>query len=93
MNADEYRAALTRLGLSINKAAPFLDCDHRTARRYASRKDSDVPGSVAGLLAFAIALKEDHGLSLEAIHALRPRVESAGEKRLNTTPFRPPVEE
>ncbi|WP_336492407.1 hypothetical protein [Methylobacterium nigriterrae] len=56
MTADEYRAALKRLGLTHVAAAAFLGVEEITSRRWATAK-TRVPGSVSTLLRLIIALK------------------------------------
>lgn len=74
MTPDEYRATLTRLGLTQSAAAPFIGVDARTSRRYANAKTA-IPGSVVLALAQAVHLK-DQGMTLEEIFALRRGVTS-----------------
>lgn len=51
MNQTEYRAALKRLGLSHNRAAPLLGVDVRTSKRWALGERA-IPPPVARLLAY-----------------------------------------
>ena len=56
MTPDQYRAALIQLGLSLNKAAVFLNVDERQSRRWANG-DAEIPASVAKLLRLMILRK------------------------------------
>lgn len=49
MTADQYRAALERLGLTQTTAAPLLGITYRTSQRYAA---GGAPDYVARLLAY-----------------------------------------
>lgn len=51
MTPIEYRAALQRLGLSHNRAAPLLGVDLRTSKRW-SAGERAIPPPVARLLAY-----------------------------------------
>jgi len=51
MTPNEYRAALQRLGLSHNRAAPLLGIDLRTSKRWALGERA-IPPPVARLLAY-----------------------------------------
>lgn len=57
MNANEYRAALTKLGLSQVGAAPLLGVSPRTAQTYAAEGPSG-PAALAIRLLLALP-KED----------------------------------
>lgn len=50
MTADDFRAAIDRLGLTQLGAARFLDVGERTVRRWAT-EDGTAPRSVAMLFA------------------------------------------
>lgn len=54
MNADEYKAALKRLGFNQITIAPVLGINPRTSQRYAAH---GAPGPVGRLLAYI----EKHG--------------------------------
>ncbi|RWN51356.1 MAG: hypothetical protein EOS04_24070 [Mesorhizobium sp.] len=51
MTPDEYRAALKRLGLSHNRAAPLLGVDLRTSKRWALGERA-IPPPLTRLLAY-----------------------------------------
>jgi transcriptional regulator with XRE-family HTH domain len=51
MNANQYRAALERMGLTQVKAAELLGIDPRTSRRYALG-ECPVPEPIMKLLLF-----------------------------------------
>lgn len=51
MTPNEYRAALKRLGLSHNRAAPLLGVDLRTSKRWSSGERA-IPPPLARLLAY-----------------------------------------
>lgn len=55
MNAEQFRKAIARLGLSQNAAAKLVGADPRTARRWAA--DTPIPKSVAILLWLLLAKK------------------------------------
>lgn len=55
MNADEYREAIAKLGLSQVKAGAALGADERTSRRWAREGP---PNSAAVALAAFVLLKE-----------------------------------
>lgn len=55
MNANQYRRALSRLGMSIAGAGRFLGVGERTARRWAA--DGNIPHAVALLLKLMVKLK------------------------------------
>ena len=56
MTANQYRAAIERLGLSQRKAGAFLGVDERQSRRWAAG-DAGIPESVAKLLRLMIRLE------------------------------------
>lgn len=56
MTANQYRAAIEKLGLTQNGAAAFLGVSERTGRRFALGEVA-VPSSVAMLLRLMIRLK------------------------------------
>jgi len=51
MTPAEYQAALKRLGLSHNRAAPLLGVDLRTSKRWAAGERA-IPPPLARLLAY-----------------------------------------
>lgn len=59
MTPYEYRAALQRLGLSHNRAAPLLGVDLRTSKRWALGERA-IPPPLARLLAYI----EKYGVDL-----------------------------
>lgn len=62
MNANQFCAALEKLGLTQEGGADFLDYDVRTMRRFMKGKQ-DVPQPVAKLLRLMI----DHGIAPERV--------------------------
>lgn len=56
MTADQYRAAIHRLGLSQHRAGDFLGISHRASQGYALG-EYPVPESAAKLLRLMIKLK------------------------------------
>lgn len=57
MNANEYRAAIERLGLTQVAAAKLLGADERTSRRWACG-ERDVPAPAARFLQYLIATRK-----------------------------------
>lgn len=55
MTPDEYREALTRLGLTQGGGARMLGVDERTSRRWANG-ERDIPPPVQRFLRFLIAI-------------------------------------
>jgi len=54
MTANQYRAAIEKLGLSQRKAGPFFGVDERTSRRWA---ENGPPEAVAKLLRLMVRLE------------------------------------
>jgi hypothetical protein len=62
MTANQYRAALKKLGLSIVGAAPYLGISRRNSQRIAAG-DCDVPKPIAKLLRVVV----DHAVPVESL--------------------------
>lgn len=64
MNADQYRAAIRKLGMTQRGAAKFLSIGERTSRRFAA--DGNVDRPIAMLLTIMLQYKitPDEALSL-----------------------------
>lgn len=73
VTADEYRAAIERLGLSQVRAGALLGVDPRTSRRYAAG-DFAIPASVELALACAVYLVEEHSMTPDQVGALVARL-------------------
>lgn len=56
MTANQYRAAIERLGLSQRGAARFLGIPERQSRRYAL-DEAEIPEAVGKLLRLMVRLK------------------------------------
>lgn len=56
MTPTQYKAAIKRLGLSQERAGPFLGVSPRTSQGYALG-ETDVPGGFAKLLRLMINLR------------------------------------
>ena len=57
MTVEQYRAALTRLGLAQEEVGRLLGVDPRTARRWALG-ESDVPGPVRAMVTLWLSRPE-----------------------------------
>lgn len=64
MNAKQYRAALTKIGLNPHSAARFFEINPRTSRRYALG-ELPVPALITKVLNYMIK----HGLTPEDFDA------------------------
>ena len=66
MNADQYRTAIEKLGLSQVAAAKLLGVDERTSRRWANA-ERDIPQPAARFLQYLIATNKTGTKALQVL--------------------------